>query len=136
MCTGLAYKMMCGHYLVHWSSRCPRKCVLPDRRNSLACTCAQCDPEFNRSQILLRYGAERDRLTARLRAATLEGRLQDARALERHLRDRQSRQMQDLGRTRVRGLDPAVPVRFPGLYEQFVAENLGRPVDWDRLLNG
>ncbi|KKY34175.1 hypothetical protein UCDDA912_g05821 [Diaporthe ampelina] len=88
------------------------------------------------SQILLRYGAERDKLTARLRAAVLEGRAQDAKAIERRLRDRQSRQMQDLVRTRVRGLDPAVPVRFPGVYEQFVEENLGRPVDWDRLLNG
>lgn len=136
MCNGTATKLLCRHYLVHWSGpRCPKKCVLPDRRVALACTCAACDPGFNQRQILHKYAAERDIVSARIRAAMSEGRPADVRALEGQLRLMLSSQMEDLGRTRVMGLDPGVGCRWPGMYEQWVQENLGRPVDWDVLLN-
>lgn len=136
MCNGTATKLLCKHYLVHWSGpRCPKKCVLPDRRVALACTCAACDPGFNQRQVLLKYAAERDSLLTRIRTAMIEGRPAEVRALEGQLRLMMSTQMEDLGRTRVSGLDPGVGCRWPGMYEQWVTENLGRPVDWDLLLN-
>lgn len=136
MCNGTATKLLCSHYLVHWSGpRCPKRCVLPDRRVALACTCAACDPDVNRRSIILKYAAERDVVSARLRDALGEGRLNDARALEMQLRGLMGMQMVDMGRTRIGGLDPAVGCRWPGGYEQWVQENCGRPVDWDLLLN-
>lgn len=137
MCNGTATKLLCSHYLVHWAGpRCPKRCVLPARRVALACTCAACDPGLNRRRVLREHGAARDALLAAIRAALLDGRAADARALERELRGCAAALVEDLGRTRVRGLDPAVGCRWPGMYEQWVAENLGRPVDWDKLLNG
>lgn len=136
MCNGTATKLLCSHYLVHWSGpRCPKKCVLPSRRTWLNCTCAPCDPSYNRSQILLKYAAEIEALSARIRSAMMEGRPADVRDLERQMRGVLSMQMEDLGRTRFLGLDPAVSCRWPGMYDQWVHENLGRPVDWDVLLN-
>ncbi|ROW09419.1 hypothetical protein VMCG_02265 [Cytospora schulzeri] len=111
------------------------KCVLPDRRDWLACTCADCDPEHTRSQILYKYGTEREALTIKARKALAEGRILDVKELDRHLRRIQSLQMEEIGRARIAGLDPAVPVRFPGTYEAWLEGNLGRPVDWDVLLN-
>lgn len=137
MCNGTATKLLCSHYLVHWAGpRCPKRCVLPARRVALACTCAACDPGLVRRRVLLEYAAEREALSAEIRGALLEGRAADARALERRMRGLAAAQVEDLGRARVRGLDPAVGCRWPGMYEQWVAENLGRPVDWDKLLNG
>ncbi|ROV94381.1 hypothetical protein VPNG_09374 [Cytospora leucostoma] len=136
MCTGTATRLLCRHYLVHWKSRCPKRCTLPDRRDWLACTCARCDPEHVRSQILLKFGAERERLTAKSRIAMAEGRVLVVRDLERQLRYIQFLQMEELGRASFAGLNPAVPVRFPGTYEQWMDGNLGRPVDWNVLLNG
>lgn len=137
MCNGTATKLLCSHYLVHWAGpRCPKRCVLPARRIALACTCAPCDPGLNRRRVLLEHATERDALLAEIRAALLAGRAADARALEGQLRGLAAAQFEDLGRTRVRGLDPAVGCRWPGMYEQWVTENLGRPVDWDKLLNG
>lgn len=136
MCNGTAIKLLCSHYLVHWSGpRCPKRCVLPVRRTALACTCAACDPGLNQRSIILKYAAERDVVSARLRHALGEGRLADARALEMQLRGLTGMQMEDLGRTRIGGLDPAVGCRWPEGYEQWVQENFGRPVDWDLLLN-
>ena len=135
MCTGTATRLLCRHYLIHWQTRCPKRCVLPDRRNWLACTCAGCDPEHNRSRILRKYGAERDRLAARARAAMSEGRVLDVKDLERQLRGLPFLQMEELRCARIAGLDPVVPVRFPGAYEQWLDCNRGRPVDWDALLN-
>lgn len=135
MCTGTATKLLCRHYLVHWKTRCPNKCVLPDRRDWLACTCADCDPEHTRSQILIRYGAKRERFTAKVRNAMVEGCVLDVKVLERHLSWIQLLQMEELSRARIAGLDPAVPVRFPGIYEEWLEDNLGRPIDWDALLN-
>lgn len=147
MCKGTATKLLCSHYLIHWSGpRCPKRCVLPERRVALACTCAPCDPSFNQSQILRRHEDERDLLLARIREAWLEGRLADARQLEGQLRLSAVSQMQELGRAARVGsrgggvggalmLDPAVGCQWPGMYEQWVTENLGRDVDWDLLLS-
>lgn len=135
MCTGTATKLLCRHYLIHWQTRCPKECVLPDRRDFLACTCAGCDPEHTRSRILLKYGAERERVTAKARTAMAEGRILDVKVLDRHLRGIQFLQMEELDQARIAGLDPAVPVRFPGTYEEWLEGNLGRPIDWDVLLN-
>ncbi|KUI69076.1 hypothetical protein VM1G_04199 [Cytospora mali] len=135
MCTGTATKLLCQHYLIHWKTRCPKKCILPNRRDWLACTCANCDPEHSRSQILHKYGVERERLIAKVQAAMAEGRALDVKDLEKHLRMIQYLQMEELGQARVAGVDPAVPVRFPGKYEYWLEANLGRPIDWDALLN-
>lgn len=138
MCPGTATKLLCSHYLIHWAGpRCPKKCVLPDHRAFLPCTCAPCDPAFNQRQILAAHAAARDELAARIRAAMGQGvaAAAEVRRLERQLHGVLVDQMQRLGRARVRGLDPAVACRWPGIYEQWVAENLGRPVDWDALLN-
>lgn len=135
MCTGTATKLLCRHYLIHWQIRCPKRCVLPDRRDCLACTCADCDPEHIRSQILMKYGAERERLTAKALSAVTEGRILEMKALDRHLRGIQFKQMEELSQARIAGLDPAVPVRFPGKYDEWLEGNLGRPIDWDVLLN-
>lgn len=137
MCPGTATKLLCSHYLIHWSGpRCPKKCVLPSYRTFLPCTCALCDPSFNQKQILLKYAAECEVLSGRIRRAMVEGHpVADVRQLEWQLRGMLRKQREDLGRTRVCGLDPAVGCRWPGMYEQWVQENLGRPVDWDVLLN-
>lgn len=144
MCNGTATKLLCSHYLIHWAGpRCPKRCVLPHRRVALACTCAPCDPSYNQSQILRRYADERDLLLARIREAWLEGRLADATQLEGQLRVMTVSQMEELGRAARVGsggggallLDPGVGCRWPGMYEQWVTENLGRDVDWDLLLN-
>lgn len=136
MCNGTATKLLCSHYLVHWAGpRCPKRCVLPARRVALACTCAACDPGVNRRRVLREHAAARDALSVRIRAAMLDGRFREARRLEREMRLLAAAQVEALGRARVRGLDPAVGCRWPGMYEQWVAENLGRPVDWDALLN-
>lgn len=135
MCTGTATKLLCPHYLVHWRTRCPKRCVLPDQRGWLACTCADCDPQYVRTQIQLKYGAQQERLMAGVRAAMAEGRLLDVKDLERRLRGIQFLRMEELARARIAGLDPALPVRFPGAYEQWLEGNMGRPVDWDALLN-
>ncbi|KAJ4425150.1 hypothetical protein N0V82_000205 [Gnomoniopsis sp. IMI 355080] len=137
MCPGTATKLLCSHYLVQWSGpRCPKKCVLPDHRTFLPCTCAPCDQSFNQRQIRLKYTAERETLSARISIAMMEGwPISDVRQLEWQLRGVLRNQMDDLKRTRVPGLDPAVGCRWPGMYEQWVQENLGRPVDWDSLLN-
>lgn len=139
MCPGTATKLLCSHYLVHWSGpRCPKHCVLPARRAALACTCAACDPGHNQRQVLRRHAAAREALLARIRTALREGRpAHEVRRMERELRVLAAAQMEDLGRAaRVApGLDPAVGCRWPGLYEQWVANNLGREVDWDSLLS-
>lgn len=145
MCPGTATKLLCQHYLVHWSGpRCPKRCVLPEHRTFLPCTCAPCDPAFNQRQIQAKYDAEREELSAQVREAMMSGGAQGGssnnaasvrRVLERRLHLLLVDQMAELGRTRVRGLDPAVGCRWPGMYEQWVAENLGVAIDWDELLN-
>lgn len=66
----------------------------------------------------------------------MEGRpVAEVRQLEWQLRSVLRNQMEELRKTMVRGLDPGVGCRWPGMYEQWVQENLGRPVDWDSLLN-
>lgn len=165
MCPGTATKLLCSHYLVHWSGpRCPKKCVLPAQRVFLPCTCAPCDPTYRQTQIRARYTAEREKLLARIRDAALQqqqdeeqvatvvmgggGAGGEVRLLERRLHTLLIAQMVELGAARrflgggggvgAAGarLDPAVGCRWPGMYEQWVAENLGREVDWDALLNG
>lgn len=137
MCGGTATKLLCSHWLVHWSGpRCPKRCVLPDRRAVLHCTCAGCDPAFNQSRLVRSYADARDSLCAQARTALQEGRLRDAKRLEREIRVLQGAQVAKLGRTRVSGLDPVVGCRWPGEYDQWVDENYGRPVDWDFLLTG
>lgn len=162
MCPGTATKLLCSHYLVHWSGpRCPKNCVLPAHRVFLPCTCAPCDPSYRQTQIRARYTAERETLLARIRDVVLmmrrrateqqqqqavgfEGEGQEVRSLERRLQALVVVQMVELGQARradaaaaaVGRLDPAVQCRWPGMYEQWVAENLGREVDWDALLNG
>lgn len=68
----------------------------------------------------------------------MEGRpVAEVRQLEWQLRGVLRAQREELRKTatRVRGLDAGVGCRWPGMYEQWVQENLGRPVDWDSLLN-
>ncbi|CAN8103046.1 unnamed protein product [Discula destructiva] len=149
MCPGTATKLLCSHYLVHWAGpRCPRKCVLPTKRTFLPCTCAPCDPAFNQKRLMAAHAAEREAFRAAMGDALAAAdekmgkgsedvQRQRQRRLERQLHGLLVDQMQRLGRAAraVRGLDPAVGCRWPGMYEQWVAENLGRPVDWDALLN-
>lgn len=137
MCPGTATKLLCSHYLVHWAGpRCPKNCVLPVHRTFLPCTCAPCDPSFRQKRLQAAHAAEREALTARIRGAA--GAVAGVkRQLERQLHALMVDQRESMGRAArgPRGLDPAVGCRWPGMYEQWVAENLGRPVDWDALLN-
>lgn len=137
MCGGTATKLLCSHWLIHWSGpRCPKRCVLPENRTFLQCTCAACDPAFNHARIVRKYAVERDSLGAQMRTALQEGRFHHARRLEREMRLLQGAQVDDLRQARIYGLDPAVDCRWPGRYDQWVHENWGRPVDWDLLLTG
>lgn len=63
-----------------------------------------------------------------------QGRFHHVRRLERQIRLLQGAQVEDLSRTRFFGLDPAVGCRWPGMYDEWVQDNMGRPVDWDSLL--
>lgn len=82
------------------------------------------------------YAIERDNLCTQIRIAMREGRVNHARHLERRIRRLQGAQVDDLSQTRFFGLDPDVGCRWPGAYDQWVDENLGKPVNWDLLLTG
>lgn len=77
-----------------------------------------------------KFGDERERYLARHREALIQGREGDAKHIEGKLRVLDASRMDELRKARVGGLDPGVPVVYPGRYEEWVACNFEDPVEW------
>ncbi|KAK4450756.1 hypothetical protein QBC34DRAFT_402458 [Podospora aff. communis PSN243] len=52
MCTGTGFRLLCGHYLIHWDERCPQNCEKPSNPPPyLDDTCAACHAQYSKEGI-------------------------------------------------------------------------------------
>ena len=97
MCTGYCYDLVCGHKLIHYATRCPSACEIPDGpRSLLQDTCAPCTPSFQTTNIGRKYDAQRDDTMKQMRGAEALGLSSEVKFLERVIGTQQALRAREL----------------------------------------
>lgn len=119
MCTGNQTERACGHVLTHYTQRCekgqPKPCPDPELngpRQHLADSCAQCDPEFQKSKLSREQKSCHDELVAQLIEDKRVNGSKEARKLLECMQKLRLTMNREIGEVKTTGFSE--DVEFPG----------------------
>ncbi|KAK3390325.1 hypothetical protein B0H63DRAFT_519557 [Podospora didyma] len=119
MCTGDTVKLICGHSLVHFRTRCEKKCDTPKGEvSSIHDTCASCHPEMRIAQLNRNHALLMREATEHYSAATKEGRSDDAKQLKKYMQDLRVKREGDVEKWNELGRGGLDNVIWPGKDER------------------